>query len=124
MSPARRAIPARPRAGRIAAIASVALAALQPYLPKAADAGMRAGSLELELASTVERGRLRAPGLLTLSGLELAPASGSFLGLPREAVLALLRNRAGRIELDFVLDGAGQRAIDAATGALRGLLGR
>jgi hypothetical protein len=138
------------------------LVALQPYLLKAADGGVRAGTLDLELASTVERARLRAPGRLSLSGLELAPASGSFLGLPREAVLALLKNRAGRIELDFVLDGrlddprfslsedlavrvaaglaeslgvglgdlargvggAGQRAIDAATGAIRGLLGR
>lgn len=140
----------------------VDLVALQPYLLKAADAGVRAGTLDLELASTVERARLRAPGRLTLTGLELAPASGSFLGLPREAVLALLKNRAGRIELDFVLDGrlddprfslsedlavrvaaglaeslgvglgdlargvggAGQRAIDAASGAIRGLLGR
>jgi hypothetical protein len=140
----------------------VDLVALQPYLLRAADAGVRAGTLDLELASRVERARLRAPGRLALTGLELAPASGPFLGLPREAVLALLKNRAGRIELDFMLDGrlddprfslsedlavrvaaglaeslgvglgdiargvggAGQRAIDAASGALRGLLGR
>lgn len=156
------AVPSKRDSQLRSTLRGIDLVALQPYLLKAVDGGVRAGTLDLELASTVERARLRAPGRLSLSGLELAPASGSFLGLPREAVLALLKNRAGRIELDFVLDGrlddprfslsedlavrvaaglaeslgvglgdlargvggAGQRAIDAATGAIRGLLGR
>ncbi len=156
------AVPATRDSQLKARLRGIDLVALQPYLLKAADGGVRAGALDLDLTSTVERDRLRAPGRLTLTGLELAPASGSFLGLPREAVLALLKGRAGRIELDFVLEGrlddprfslsedlavrvaaglaealgvglgdlvrgvggAGQRAIDAAAGAIRGLLGR
>jgi hypothetical protein len=156
------AVPATRDSRLDARLRGIDLVALQPYLLKAADAGVRAGTLDLDLASTVARDRLRAPGRLVLTGLELAPSSGSFLGLPREAVLALLKDRAGRIELDFVLEGrlddprfslsedlairvaagladalgvglgdlvrglggAGQRAIDAATGAIRGLLGR
>ncbi|HMS81578.1 MAG TPA: DUF748 domain-containing protein, partial [Burkholderiaceae bacterium] len=145
-----------------ARLRGIDLVALQPYLLKAADTGVRAGTLALAVASGVEGARLRAPGRLVLAGLELAPASGGFLGLPREAVLALLKDRAARIELDFVLEGrlddprfslsedlatrvaaalaerlgiglgglvrgvggAGRDAIDAATGAIRGLLGR
>lgn len=143
----------------------VDLVALQPYLLRAADARVRGGSLDLDLRSEVAGGRLRAPGSVSLTGLELGLAKGgaaTFMGLPRDAVLRLMADRAGRIQLDFVLQGrlddpsfslsedlatrvsaaiagslgigvegvvrgaeaAGQKAIDAATGALRRLFGQ
>lgn len=87
-----------------AQLAGVDLVAFQPYLIKAAETGVRRGTLDLELQSTVERNRLRAPGHITLSGLELAP-SRTFMGMPREAVAHLLQDRNGRISADFTLAG-------------------
>jgi len=78
----------------------VDLVALQPYLVKAPDTGVRKGTLDLDLQSDVSKGRLKAPGKLTISGLELAPAKsafGTFMGVPREAVVASLKNRDNKI---------------------------
>ncbi|HYD59895.1 MAG TPA: DUF748 domain-containing protein [Noviherbaspirillum sp.] len=86
----------------------VDLVALQPYLIKASETGVRKGSLDLRLKSTVRNNRLHAPGTVTLSGLELAPASGpfgTFMGVPRQAVIAALKNRKDQISVDFTLDG-------------------
>ncbi|WP_420475654.1 DUF748 domain-containing protein [Noviherbaspirillum sp. ST9] len=86
----------------------VDLVALQPYLIKASETGVRKGSLDLRLKSTVHKNRLHAPGTVTLSQLELAPASGAFntfMGVPRQAVVAALKNRKDQISIDFTLDG-------------------
>jgi len=72
---------------------SVDLVALQPYLIKAPETGVQKGTLDLDLQSDVSKGRLMAPGRLTISGLELAPARSAFatfMGVPREAVVASL----------------------------------
>ena len=85
----------------------VDLVALQPYLIKAPETGVRKGALDLDLQSDVSKGRLMAPGKLTISGLELAPAMnafGTFMGLPREAVLASLKKK-DKIAMNFVLEG-------------------
>jgi hypothetical protein len=55
----------------------------------------------------VQAQRLNAPGRVTLTGLELAPAPGplgTFAGVPRAAVLAAMA-RNGRIEVAFTLEG-------------------
>lgn len=78
--------------------------AFQPYLIKAAETGVRRGSLDLDLRSTVHNNRLKAPGTLTLSGLELSPG-GSFMGVPRSAVVSMLKDKNGKIILKFTLDG-------------------
>lgn len=86
----------------------VDLVALQPYLIKASETGVRKGTLDLRLKSTVRDNRLRAPGTVTLSGLELAPASGpagTFMGVPRQAVVAALKNRKDQISISFTLEG-------------------
>ncbi|HEY8608532.1 MAG TPA: DUF748 domain-containing protein [Noviherbaspirillum sp.] len=86
----------------------VDLLALQPYLIKASETGVRAGSLDLRLKSVVRNNRLHAPGSATISGLELAPGEGpfaTFMGVPRSAVLAALKNRKGQITVDFTLEG-------------------
>jgi uncharacterized protein involved in outer membrane biogenesis len=87
---------------------SVDLVALQPYFVKAPDTGVRKGTLDLDLQSDVSKGRLKAPGKLTISSLELAPAKGAFgtfMGMPREAVVASLKNRDNKIAVNFVLEG-------------------
>lgn len=85
----------------------VDLVALQPYLLKLNEGGVRRGTLDLALHAQVRQQHLHAPGKLTLTGLELAEGEGAlsrFAGVPRQAVLAALA-RDGRIELRFTLDG-------------------
>lgn len=89
------------------AVQGVDLVALQPYLLKVNEAGVRRGTLDLALDATVKAKRLHAPGRVTLTGLELASGSGvlaTFGGVPRQAVLAAMQ-RDGRIEVGFTLEG-------------------
>jgi len=84
------------------------LVALQPYLIKAPETGVQKGTLDLDMQSDVSKGRLMARGKLTISGLQLAPAKsafGTFMGVPREAVLASLKNRDNKIVVNFLLEG-------------------
>jgi len=90
-----------------AAVTGVDLVALQPYLLKVNEAGVRRGALDLALDATVKAKQLRAPGRVTLTGLELASGGGvlaTFGGVPRQAVLAAME-RDGRIEVGFTLEG-------------------
>lgn len=87
-----------------AKLAAVDLVAFQPYLIKAAETGVKKGSLDLDLKSTVKKNRLHAPGKVTLSGLELATGR-TFMGMPREAVVSSMKDKNGRIVANFVLEG-------------------
>ncbi|HEX5687993.1 MAG TPA: DUF748 domain-containing protein [Ideonella sp.] len=83
------------------------LLALQPYLLKVADGGIKHGLLDLTLDARVHKQQLRAPGQVVLTGLQLASGRGvmdRFAGLSRQAVLAGLE-RKGRIEMKFTLEG-------------------
>jgi len=82
----------------------VDLLAFQPYLIRAAETGVKRGSLDLDLVSTVSNKRLRAPGNVTLSDLELS-GGGSFMGLSRGAFVAAMKDRQGRISVRFVIEG-------------------
>ncbi|MCL4745232.1 MAG: DUF748 domain-containing protein [Burkholderiaceae bacterium] len=87
----------------------VDLAALQPYLIRTTEAGVRRGLLDLDLDSTIRAGRVDAPGVLTLTGLELATTGSgaqTFMGLPRQAVLALMKDGRDRITVNFSLHGS------------------
>jgi hypothetical protein len=87
---------------------SVDVLALEPYLIRAGERGVQKGTLDLDLQSEVSRNRLHAPGQLTISGLELAPATGAFgtfMGLPRDAVVGALKNQRDQIAVSFVLEG-------------------
>lgn len=96
------------RDGEISArLANVDLVALEPYLLKVNESGVRRGTLDLTLDAHVARQQLRAPGVLVLKDLELGTGGGmlgTFAGVPRQAVLASL-SRDGRIELQFTLEG-------------------
>lgn len=86
----------------------VDLIALQPYLIKAAETGVKRGTLDLDLKSTVHDNRLRAPGGITLSHLELSSTGGgmsTFMGMPRQAVLSALKNNKDQITVQFTLEG-------------------
>lgn len=85
----------------------VDLVALQPYLIKVSEAGVRRGTMDLRLDATVKNKRLRAPGHLTLTDLKLESSGGvlsTFAGVPRQAVIAAM-SKDRRLELDFTLEG-------------------
>lgn len=85
-------------------LAGADLVAFQPYLVKAADASVRKGTLDLSVHARVRSKRLDAPGRLTLVGLELASGK-SFMGMPRDAVVAMMKDHSGRITAEFALQG-------------------
>lgn len=90
-----------------AEMSGVDMLALQPYLLKVADGGIRKGRLDLRLRATVHDQHLKAPGQVTLTGLELAEGSGllgRMGGLSRQAAVAAL-GRHDRISLSFTLEG-------------------
>jgi hypothetical protein len=84
----------------------VDLVTLQPYLLKVADKGIKRGTLDLDLRAKVVHNQLKAPGKLTLTGLEFASdgALSTFAGVPRQAVLAAM-SKNGKIEVKFTLEG-------------------
>jgi hypothetical protein len=87
---------------------SVDMKAIEPYLIKASDTGVRKGNLDLDLKSDVRNNRMKAPGRMTISDLTLASSKGimgTFMGVPREAVLSYLKDKGNSITLDFVLEG-------------------
>lgn len=91
--------------GLTTTLQGVDLLALQPYLVKAADTGIKKGTLDFELNSSVKKGVLHAPGSLTLSDLELSSSGTSVMGMPRQAMVNLMKNRKGKISINFTLDG-------------------
>lgn len=85
-------------------LSGVDLVAFQPYLIKAAETGVKKGSLDLDLKSTVKKNRLHAPGTVTLSDLELTSGK-TFMGMPRESVVSMMKGKDGKISVKFELDG-------------------
>jgi hypothetical protein len=83
----------------------VDLVAFEPYLIKASETGVRRGTLDMTLKSRVRKNMLHAPGMVTLTGLELSSRGSTFMGMPRQAVVAALKNRDGKITLQFTLEG-------------------
>lgn len=86
----------------------VDLIAMQPYLLKLNEGGVRSGTLDLSVQVAVKARHLHAPGKLTLTDLSLTEGGGAFAtfaGLPRRAVISALQ-RDGCIEVAFTLDGS------------------
>ena len=87
---------------------SVDLLTLQPYLIKTGDSRVQKGTLNLDLQSNINNNYLKAFGKITISNLKLAPTSGvmgTFMGVPRDAVLAFLKDKGDNITLNFTLEG-------------------
>jgi hypothetical protein len=86
------------------ALRQVDVRVFQPYLIQAAETGVKRGTLDLDLKATVSDNVLMAPGKLTLTSLELS-SGNTFMGMPRAAVVGLLKDRNQRISVDFTLQG-------------------
>lgn len=80
------------------------LAVVEPYLLESSEMATKRGTLDLDLRSKVSARKLSAPGTLTLADLELS--GKSFMGLPRQAVLAAMKDRGGKITVRFELAGS------------------
>jgi hypothetical protein len=89
------------------ALQRVALSQVEPYLLKAAEAGVQRGEFDLQMRLNIAARVLDAPGRITVRELELKPAMGAttFMGLPREALVERLKDRDGRIDIPFHLAG-------------------
>lgn len=86
----------------------VDLVPLQAYLVRPGEAGVRSGSVDLDLVSDVKDKRLDARGRVTLTGLRLESGkglTGTFLGVSHGVVLAALADRGDKLVLDFTLTG-------------------
>ena len=84
------------------------LTLFEPYLISKAKSGIDAGTLDLELKSTVRRNVVDADGTLTVSALKLTPGEtpiDAIAGLPRRVAIGALEDDQGRITVPFTLDG-------------------
>jgi hypothetical protein len=91
-----------------ATLRDVDVRALEPYLIRKAETGVRNGLLDLDLDSKISAQRIHAPGILKLKNLELRSdgGGGTFMGMPRDSVIAILRDRDGAITIPFTVDGS------------------
>lgn len=85
----------------------IPLSMVEPYLLKAAEAGVKRGEFDLQMRLNIANKALDAPGKVLVHDLELKSATDSptFMGLPREALVDRLKDRDGRIEIPFHLHG-------------------
>lgn len=83
----------------------VDLIALQPYLIKAAETGVKKGTLDLDINARVNNKQLLATGTVTLSDLELDGDSSTFMGMPRKAVVSMMQDHSRKITVKFELAG-------------------
>ena len=98
---------ARDSSSRIA-LDAVDLVSLQPYLAKKNEAQITRGTLDLDLDSEVRNNNLDGKGKVILKDLEFGPSRGfvdTFMGVPRNAVLAFLKDHNNAINVNFVLKG-------------------
>lgn len=92
----------------VVAVRGVDVVALEPYLIKTAETGVKQGSIDLDLTAKIAARRISARGKLTLRNLELKEndsASASFMGVPRNAFVDMLRRHDGTIDVPFAIQG-------------------
>lgn len=75
-----------------------------PYLAENGAASLTGGAMDLDMKTVVDQRELRAHGAVTLHRLQFA-GEGQLFSLPREAVLAALKDRQGDVRLTFALSG-------------------
>lgn len=88
-------------------ISNIDVTAFKPYFEKKGDARITRGYLDINMDLTIRNGKIKAPGRAILRGLEFDASSTKdrFLGVPRHAVINLLKDSNGAISLDFVIEG-------------------
>ncbi len=91
-----------------ATLRSIDMTLLSPYLVTVHEAKVERGHLDMDLDFQVRRRRINAPGKADFVDLQLSSTPGtlnSFMGLPRQGVLNLLKTKEGKIEIAFRVEG-------------------
>lgn len=80
----------------------------KPYFQKRGDADVKKGALDVEIRAEVRKRTIKAPGRATINGLKFDEGAGlkeKFLGVPRSAVLGLMRDSKEEIGFNFIIEG-------------------
>ncbi len=91
-----------------ATLRSIDMTLLSPYLLQVQEAKVERGQLNMDLDFQVRKRKINAPGTASFVDLQLGSAPGalnSFMGLPRQGVLNLLKTKEGKIEIAFRVEG-------------------
>lgn len=89
---------------------NVDITLFDPYLIKegGSTAKARSGTIDLALDTTIENGRIHAPGSVVLKNLQLAQSENAgdiIASVPAKSAVAALKDSSGIIKLKFELDG-------------------
>jgi len=90
------------------AVRTLDITGFKPFFQKKGDANVTGGILNLDMKATITSGSIKAPGRAVLKNLEFQSSGtvkDSFLGIPRSAVMDLLKNQTNEITIDFILEG-------------------
>jgi hypothetical protein len=85
------------------------IALLKPYIEKKGDAEVIRGTLDLKMSLSVAKRRVYAPTQTVIRDLQFAPGrhlGDRFMGVPRAAVVKMLKTSRDEISLDFVVEGS------------------
>jgi hypothetical protein len=80
----------------------------KPYFQKKGDVNVKKGTFDMDMDVKVKSRKINAPGKATLRGLEFEKGSGiggTFLNIPRSAVINFLKNNNDEIVVNFILEG-------------------
>jgi hypothetical protein len=91
-----------------AALRSIDLTLLGSYLLTVEEDKVDRGRLDMDLDFQVRQRKVHAPGKAILLDLQLRSGPGvvsTFMGVPRQGVVNLLKSREGKIELTFRVEG-------------------
>ena len=78
---------------------------LRPYFEKKGDVQVTQGLLSLDADITIQNRKIHSAGTIVIRKLEFSKDGGNFLGLPRLAVVKLLKDHNEQISLDFTIEG-------------------
>lgn len=88
-------------------ISNLDITAFKPYFEKKGEAKITRGFLDIDMSIAIKNNKIKAPGRAILRDLEFASVTTKdrFLGIPRSAVIGLLKDSNGEITIDFVIEG-------------------
>jgi hypothetical protein len=84
------------------------ITAFKPYFQKKGDVNVTKGTLDINMDVKVKSKNINAPGKAMLRDLEFEKGSGiggTFLNIPRSAVINFLKNNNNEIVVNFILEG-------------------
>lgn len=78
---------------------------LKPYYQKKGDVDVTRGFVSVDADIVIKNSRIASSGKIILRELAFSDKGGTFLGLPLSAVMAMMKNSRGEIDLDFSIEG-------------------